>query len=137
MNATVTYDPTTETTGSVKATIKTNKKVNNVEGWTLSEDKMTLTKTYYENATEIVNLVDEDGMTKAVQILITNIVHKNVDNDTDNNTDNNIDNKVDDTTAKDDLPHAGTKFISILVIATIIIVSIILIRKYNSYRDIK
>ena len=118
--ANVSYDPTTETTGSVTATIKTNKKVNNVEGWTLSEDKMTLTKTYYENTTEIVNLVDEDEMTKAVEINITNIKHV-----------------VDDTIAKGNLPNAGAKVTIILVTAFIILSSIILMQKYNRFRDIK
>lgn len=46
LSATVNYDPTTSTTGKVMATIKTNKKVNQIDGWTISEDGMTLTKYY-------------------------------------------------------------------------------------------
>ena len=71
--AAVSYDPTIKTTKTVTATIKTNKPVNKVNGWTLSEDKMTLTKDYSENITEVVHLMDEENMTADVEVIITNI----------------------------------------------------------------
>ncbi len=56
--------------------LRFHKKVNAVDGWTLSEDGMTLTKEYTKNTTETVHLVDLDGMTKDVVIEITNIENK-------------------------------------------------------------
>lgn len=95
LEATVTYDPTSQTTGRVIATIKTNKEVNKVEGWTLSEDEKTLTKEYSKNAEETVHLVDKDGMTKDVTIKITNIVPEKANPPKDN------------TVADKVLPNAG------------------------------
>lgn len=126
--ATVSYDPTTNTTGNVVATIKTNKKVNKVDGWTLSDDGKTLTKTYSTNATETVHLVDLDGMTKDVEIKITNIT----------SVASKQDNEKDTTTAKGTLPQTGVNMaVSIASIIAIILVALVLYKKYNSYKDIK
>lgn len=120
LTATVTYNPTTNTTGKVTATIKTNKKVNKVDGWTLSEEGKTLTKTYSENATETVHLVDLDGMTKDVEVKITNII------------------KEDDTTAGGKIPQTGVNMtITVVSVIAIILVAMICYKKYNSYKDIK
>lgn len=120
LTATVTYNPTTNTTGKVTATIKTNKKVNKVDGWTLSEEGKTLTKTYSENATETVHLVDVDGMTKDVEVKITNII------------------KEDDTTAGGKIPQTGVNMtITVVSVIAIILVAMICYKKYNSYKDIK
>lgn len=73
LTATVSYNPSIQTTEKVTATIKTNKKVNEVNGWTLSQDGMTLTKEFSNNATETVHLVDMDNMTKDVIVEINNI----------------------------------------------------------------
>lgn len=120
LTATVTYNPTTNTTGKVTATIKTNKKVNKVDGWTLSEEGKTLTKTYSENVTETVHLVDVDGMTKDVEVKITNII------------------KEDDTTAGGKIPQTGVNMtITVVSVIAIILVAMICYKKYNSYKDIK
>ena len=42
-------------------------------GWTVSEDKMTVTKTYTENTTEEVLLVDEAGNSTIVEVVVNNI----------------------------------------------------------------
>ena len=120
LTATVTYNPTTNTTEKVTATIKTNKKVNKVDGWTLSEEGKTLTKTYSENATETVHLVDLDGMTKDVEVKITNII------------------KEDNTTAGGTIPQTGVNMtITVVSVIAIILVAMICYKKYNSYKDIK
>lgn len=110
---TVTYDPTTNTTGSVKATIKTNKPVKPVEGWSQSEDKMILTKTYLTNIKETVILVDDDNIEKKVEIDINNIVKANIKQD--NNTNSNSDSK-DKTTANIILPDTGKGFLIIGIV---------------------
>ena len=76
ITATVSYSTTQITNKDVTATINVNKPVQAVEGWTLSEDKMTLTKTYAENtATNGENVVIKDlvGNTTTVNVKVTNI----------------------------------------------------------------
>jgi len=116
----VSYDPTTNTTGKVIATIKTNKKVNEVEGWTLSEDGMILTKEYAKNTTETVHLVDEDGMTKDVEIKISNIVVDEPKKEEDN------------TIAKEELPNTG----KILLLWSIGIISVLGIVAHIRYKKL-
>lgn len=127
LTATVSYDPTTNTTGNVVATIKTNKKVNKVDGWTLSDDGKTLTKTYSTNATETIHLVDLDGMTKDVEVKITNITSATSKQDKEKDT----------TTAKGTLPQTGVNMmITIGSIIAIILIAVIFYKKYNGYKDI-
>lgn len=128
LTATVTYDPTTNTTGKVTATIKTNKKVNEVEGWTLSEDGMTLTKEYSINATEIVHLVDTDNMTKDVVVKISNIIKEEPKQPEQP--------PKDDTIATGKLPQTGVSATIIISLIAVIIL-IIIYKKYNTYKDIK
>ena len=129
LTATVSYDPTEETTESVTATIKTNKKVNAVEGWTLSEDGMTLTKVYKTNATETVHLVDLDGMTKDVEVKIGNIIKEQPKNE--------IENEPDNTLADKELPNTGKNIIVIVSIITIITALVVIYKKQSEYKDIK
>ena len=123
LTATVTYNPTTNTTGKVTATIKTNKKVNEVDGWTLLEDGMTLTKEYATNITETVHLVDIYNITKNVEIKISNII-------TEEST-------KDETTSSEVLPQAGVDTTIIISLIATAIISVIIYKKYNSYKDIK
>lgn len=127
LTATVSYNPTNRTTGNVTATIRTNKRVNNVEGWTLSTDGMTLTRTYSKNKTEIVHLVDVDGMTKDVEVKVNNIISSN----------GSTDNKKDNTVADGVLPQTGISMTIIISIIAIILIVIVTYRKYNNYKDVK
>ena len=131
LTATVSYDPTTETTGTVTATIKTNKKVKPVEGWTLSEDELTLTKVFSTNTTETVHLVDLDNMTKDIVVTIDNIKSTN------SNNNNNNSNAGDQTVATGKLPYAGTSISILLIILVVAIIVIVNYKKYNNYKDIK
>ena len=70
---TVTYSTTTATNGNVVATIKANEKVQNVSGWTLSSDKLTLTKTYSANTSTSISVYDLAGNKSTANISITNI----------------------------------------------------------------
>ena len=73
LTATVSYSTTSLTNQNVTATIKANKEITSVTGWTLSKDKKTLTKTYTANTTETVTVKDTSGNTKTISIQITNI----------------------------------------------------------------
>ena len=57
----------------VEVTIIVDEKISNVDGWELTEledGKIKLTKTYYEDKEETINLVDEAGNTKSVDIKV-------------------------------------------------------------------
>ena len=73
LEAKVEYSTTEATKGTVKVTIKANKKIKQVEGWTLDEAGVTLTKTYAQNAEEVVELQDLTGNKVKVNIKINNI----------------------------------------------------------------
>ena len=118
--ATVSYNPSTETTENVTAIIKTNKQVEEVKGWELSEDKTTLTKLYTFNTTEEVHLIDLDGMTEDVTVKIENIIAKK-----------------DDTIAKEEIPNAGANAIITIAIMFAVCAVLVLYKKYNTYKDIK
>ena len=69
----VSYSTTELTNKNVVVTIKANEQLQAVSGWTLSADKMTLTKTYTANATENVTIKDLAGNTTTVTVKIANI----------------------------------------------------------------
>lgn len=71
--ATVTYSTTEQTEGSVTVTITANEQIQEVDGWTLSSDKLKLTKTYNENKTETIKIKDLLGNEAEIDIKITNI----------------------------------------------------------------
>ena len=54
-------------------TIKSNKELQEIEGWTLTSDRLTLTKKYYENTEETITIKDKIGNTAAIKIEITGI----------------------------------------------------------------
>ena len=137
LNATVTYNPKIETTKDVTVTIKTNKKVNKVDGWTLSEDGLTLTKVFSKNAKEVVHLVDLDNMKKDVEVVVNNIKSADINNSVnENTTTNNIISSKDTTIAKGRLPNTGISMKIIFIIVLILAFSLIVLRKYNNYKDI-
>ena len=70
---TVKYDVEVSTNKDVTATIRSDEKVKAVEGWTLSEDGMSMSKVYEANDTEDVTISDLVGNTSKVTITIANI----------------------------------------------------------------
>lgn len=72
--ATVEYSTTSQTSNNVVVTIKANEKIVSIEGWTLSSDGLTLTKTFSENATETVTIRDLAGNYKTVSVIVANII---------------------------------------------------------------
>ena len=61
------------TKDNVTVTITSNEEVQELEGWTLSSDKKSLTKEYTENTTETITIKDLAGNETQVDIEITNI----------------------------------------------------------------
>ena len=134
LTATVSYDPTTETTGKVTATIKTNKKVNKVDGWNLSDDGKISTKVYSENKTEIVHLVDEDNMEKDVEIKISNIIAEESKDEIKEEPKEDTKKQLDETTAKERLPQTG---LGIGLTVSIIAISLICVISYTKYKKLR
>ena len=70
----VTYKMIDDTNKEMLVTITSNKELEPVEGWTLSEDKKTLTKTYKENKDEVIILKDLSGnVIENVNVSVKNI----------------------------------------------------------------
>ncbi len=69
----VSYSSTGTTTESVIVTITSNEKIQGINGWTLSSDGLTLTKTYTENKTENITVYDLAGNGTSVIISVSNI----------------------------------------------------------------
>ena len=70
----VNYSTTLSTNEDVTVTITANEEIQGVEGWTLSEDKKVLTKTYIENTEEEVIIKDLVGNSTSKTIIkISNI----------------------------------------------------------------
>lgn len=71
----VEYTPNNDelTSDKVVVVIIANEEVQEVEGWELSEDKLTLTKEFAENTTETVEVKDANGNITEVNVVINNI----------------------------------------------------------------
>ncbi len=69
--------------GSIEIILKSNEKVKEIEGWNLSEDKMTLTKTYKEAKEEEISVYDLVGNETKVNLkinIINNKLSANIEN---------------------------------------------------------
>ena len=72
----VEYSTTQPTIENIIATIKSNEPIQEVKGWKLSEDKMSLTKEYVNNTTangEVIEIKDLAGNSTTVKVKILNI----------------------------------------------------------------
>lgn len=69
----VIYSTLKPTNQDVKVVIKADKEVTEVEGWTISEDNMELSKTFSANIVEDVNVEDLYGNITSVNISVNNI----------------------------------------------------------------
>lgn len=80
ITATTTKEPSTQTSGNVKVTVTVNKSVEpeplKATGWTLSDNNTVLKKTFSENTTEVLHLIDasDSSKTKDYTIVIDNII---------------------------------------------------------------
>ena len=73
LTAQINYSITELTDQDVLVTIKASRQLQEVSGWTLSQDKMSLTKIYTENKTENVTIKDIGGDTVTVTVKVENI----------------------------------------------------------------
>lgn len=138
LTATVSYSTTTTTEGPVVATITTNNEVYPVEGWTLSDNRKSMTKTYTTNKTETVTLKDYDEQTKEIIINVNNIVKPTQVPTPTEHPQNPINQpEKDDTIANKVLPKAGVNYVIIIIGIVVIVAGIIGYKKYNEYKDVE
>ncbi len=67
------YSTTEPTNNNVVVTITSNREMQPIEGWELSQDKKTAQKTYEENVNETITITSASGESIEQQILIENI----------------------------------------------------------------
>lgn len=122
----------------VKVTIQANEELEPIEGWTLSEDRLSISKSFDQNQTETVQLSDLAGNIVEATINVQNIEQPGDENQNNNSTTNtitgNTNNYKDDTVANTILPSAG---ISMIIKALIVIVLLGAIGFYIRYRCLK
>ena len=124
-----------EKDGKVIVSIISNEELQEVEGWTLSEDKKTLTKTYSENQKDVISVTDLAGNITEVSVSVTSFNEEekpgeNNQNDQINGEENNWTGNL--GSAIMDLPFAGKITLAIFIV-TAVVVSIILYLKYKKY----
>ena len=119
---TVKYSTTKQTTENVTVQIIANEKIQQLNGWTLSEDKLSLTKTYAQNQEEEVTIYDLAGNERKVSIRVNNIEK---------------DDKKDDTVAKDPIPQTGQNIIIAISLISIALIGIIIFIKLKGLKQVK
>lgn len=122
----------------VQVTIQANEELKPLEGWTLSEDRLSISKTFDENQTETIQLSDLAGNIVEATINVQNIEQPGDENQNNDSTTNtitgNTNNYKDDTVANTILPSAG---LSMIIKALIGIVLLGSIGFYIRYRYLK
>ena len=124
---------------AVQVTIQANEALEPIEGWTLSEDRLSMTKIFDENQTETIQLRDLAGNIVETTIVVQDIeTQPGGENQNNANTTNtiigNTNPNKDNTVANTILPSAG---LSMVVKALIVIVLIGTIGFYIRYRYLK
>ena len=120
----------------VKVTIQSSEALKPIGGWTLAEDRLSMTKTFDTNQTERIQVSDLAGNVVEKTIIVQNIeTQPGEENSNNNSTTNtitgNINYNKDDTVANTILPSAG---ISIAIKVLIAIVLVGTIGFYIRYR---
>lgn len=83
----VTYSKTSENNQEILVTINANEELQGVEGWTISSDKRSLSRIYYQNVEEVLSVYDLAGNQTDVTITVSEI-GENVSGGKDTNTGN-------------------------------------------------
>lgn len=120
------YSTTKKTNEKVTVTLTSNEAVQQLEGWTLSSDKQTLTKVYAKNATEEVTVKDLAGNERKVSVKVSNIENQKEDDD-----------KEDNTVAGGEIPQAGQSIMVIISVLAIMVLGIVSYVKLRKFKDVK
>lgn len=126
----ITYS-TEEMTDKVQVEITADEEIKQLEGWEISEDRMTITKVYTNNTVETVEIEDLAG-NKTEQVIEIKNIEENGEEASTSNTSNTTQNG-DETVYNGVLPYAGESKLIICLIAGILIAGIIYYKKYKKY----
>ena len=115
----------------VKVTIKSNEELLEVDGWELSEDRRSMSKTFSANENIVIEVSDLVGNVTEATINVDSIQNSE-NNDNENNTnDNASDNQEDNTVASGKLPYTGFETIVKIFIGLAIVGSIVFYVRYK------
>ena len=133
----------TSTNTSATVTIKVDEKIQQVEGWKISEDLTTLTKTYTKNTQEEVTIKDLAGNAVKVAIKVSNIPESsnNSQNQNQNQNQNSSQNqsekaKADNSLSENGLPYTGINYIAGIAIV-VAIIAVVYFKKLRNLKDIR
>ncbi len=114
-----------------KVTIKSNEELLEVDGWELSEDRRSMSKTFSANENIVIEVSDLVGNVTEATINVDSIQNSE-NNDNENNTnDNASDNQEDNTVASGKLPYTGFETIVKIFIGLAIVGSIVFYVRYK------
>ncbi len=128
---TLEYSTTKPTKENVIVKIKADEEIQEVEGWTLSEDRKTLEKEYSQNKEEDVVVKDLAGNETKITVKVENIIKDEENNKEENNKPSNT-----EKTPPTSLPYVGKITLTFIIILSGIILVILFIQ-YRKYRKIK
>ena len=125
---------------AVQVTIQANEELEPIEDWTLSEDRLSISKIFYENQTENIQLSDLAGNVVETTIVVQNIEEPGDETQNNTNTTNtitgNTNNYQDDTVANTILPSAGLSTFIKVLIAIVVLGTIGFYIRYRYLRNI-
>lgn len=134
-----------EDNNTINVVVKSNKELQELNGWEISNDKKMMRKTYLLNHEEEITFLDLAGneTKKTVKIdSIKDLDNDNINDDNANSNSNNTNNndinkedKTDSTTADKVIPNAGKNYILGIAVSSLIIGAIAYL-KIKKYREI-
>ena len=124
---------------AVRVTIQSNEELKEIEGWTLSEDRLSMSKTYNQNQSETIQISDLAGniveTTIDIKTISENETHDNEESDT-NTIKGNTNNYKDDTVVNKILPDTGTSIIIKVLIAVVLLGTLGFYIRYKYLKNI-
>ena len=125
---------------AVNVIIQSNEELVAIDGWTLSDDRLSMSKIFYRNQTETVEISDLVGNVIETTIYVDDLENQLTDeNQTQNNVNTTLENTnahVDNTVASKVLPATGITTIIKILIAVVLVGVIAFYIRYKNLKDL-
>ena len=127
---------------AVNVIIQSNEELIAIDGWTLSDDRLSMSKIFYRNQTETVEISDLVGNVIETTIHVDNLGNQSTnENQTQNNVNTNttLENTnahVDNTVASKVLPATGITTIIKVLIAVVLVGMMFFYIRYKNLKDL-
>ena len=127
---------------AVNVIIQSNEELIAIDGWTLSDDRLSMSKIFYRNQTETVEISDLVGNVIETTIHVDNLGNQST---TENQTQNNVNTNttlentnahVDNTVASKVLPATGITTIIKVLIAVVLVGMMVFYIRYKNIKDL-